>query len=78
MERIVNNGVRRKVKLRIIPDSFAYPYSNEDDSGSSFAPRSLLGQKISGNELSLNNQPVRGVPGRITGNQGDSFKTRIF
>lgn len=30
MEQIVNNGVRRDVKLRIIPDSFAYPYSNLD------------------------------------------------
>ncbi|MHB8857897.1 MAG: sugar transferase [Thermoleophilia bacterium] len=28
MEKIVNNGVRRNVKVRIIPDSFAYPYSN--------------------------------------------------
>lgn len=27
MEKIVNNGVRRDVKVRIIPDSFAYPYS---------------------------------------------------
>ncbi len=42
------------------------------------APGSLLGQKIGGNELALNNQPVRGVPGRIAGYQGDSFKTRIF
>lgn len=30
MEQIVNNGVRRDVKVRIIPDSFAYPYSNLD------------------------------------------------
>jgi len=30
MERIVNNGVRRDVKVRIIPDSFAYPYSDID------------------------------------------------
>ncbi len=30
MERIVNNGVRKDVKLRIIPDSFAYPYSKLD------------------------------------------------
>lgn len=30
MEAIVNNGVRHDVKVRIIPDSFAYPYSNLD------------------------------------------------
>jgi len=30
MERIVNYGVRGNVKLRIIPDSFAYPYSKLD------------------------------------------------
>ncbi len=30
MEQIVNNGVRRDVRVRIIPDSFAYPYSNLD------------------------------------------------
>jgi len=30
MEEIVNNGVRHDVKVRIIPDSFAYPYSELD------------------------------------------------
>ncbi|MHB1380888.1 MAG: sugar transferase [Thermoleophilia bacterium] len=30
MEEIVNNGVRHDVKVRIIPDSFAYPYSDLD------------------------------------------------
>jgi exopolysaccharide biosynthesis polyprenyl glycosylphosphotransferase len=30
MEEIVNNGVRHDVKVRIIPDSFAYPYSDMD------------------------------------------------
>ena len=28
MRKIVNNGVRRNVKLRIIPDALTYPYSN--------------------------------------------------
>jgi exopolysaccharide biosynthesis polyprenyl glycosylphosphotransferase len=30
MENIVNNGVRHDVEVRIIPDSFAYPYSDLD------------------------------------------------
>ena len=30
MQKIVNNGVRQNVKLRIIPDALAYPYSNID------------------------------------------------
>lgn len=30
MRKIVNNGVRQQVQVRIIPDAFSYPYSNLD------------------------------------------------
>lgn len=30
MRKIVNNGIRRNVKVRLIPDALAYPYSNVD------------------------------------------------